>query len=75
MRMELYGGETCACGKKHVCNVHEIVVEDGALRTLPSLLGKAGATKPFLVMDVHTEKAAGCMVREILSAAGIPFSS
>ena len=73
--MELNNGGSCGCGKKHVCGVKKLIIEKGALVSLPSLLCEAGAEKPFLIMDGNTKKAAGDTVSDILKNAGIPFSS
>ena len=73
--MELNNGGSCGCGKKHVCDVKKLIIEKGALASLPSLLYEAGAEKPFLIMDENTKKAAGDTVSDILKNAGILFSS
>lgn len=72
--MELYGGGVCHCGKRHVCGVHETIVEKNALERISSFLKEAHISKPFLIMDLNTEQAAGEKVRKILGAEKVPFS-
>lgn len=67
-------GEPCACGKEHKAAVREVYSGSGALEYLPASLKNAGVKKVFLLADVNTYQAAGEMVSEYLSRAGISFS-
>ncbi len=63
----------CSCGKTHICDIEEILIEDNAIKKLPEILGRHSYQKLCVVCDVHTEKAAGFMVYEELEAAGYSF--
>ncbi|MBQ3705312.1 MAG: sn-glycerol-1-phosphate dehydrogenase [Clostridia bacterium] len=68
------GGIPCSCGKVHRCGLRFFRAGPGAVETLPEALKTQGRKRPFVVMDEHTEKAAGERVRKVLRDAGIPFS-
>lgn len=63
----------CSCGKNHVCDIEEIIIEDGAIKRLPQVLAKHKYQKLCVVSDLHTEQAAGLMVYEELEKAGYAF--
>ncbi len=67
-------GIRCACGKIHRCGLRYFKAGPGAVETLPEGLRRQGRTRPFVVMDEHTEAAAGEKVRGALRGAGIAFS-
>ena len=71
--MNMNHGELCACGKEHCLDLKDVVIGKGAIRQLPACLKKLGAQKPFLLMDVNTQKAAGDQVAALLEEAGIPY--
>ena len=64
---------SCVCGRDHAFGVKEILLEKGALEKIPSLMGKYGYHKAYLVADTHTMAVAGDQVCRILEQAGIPF--
>ena len=67
-------GIRCSCGKKHRCGLRFFEAGPGAVKTLPEAVRKLGHSRPMLVMDENTERAAGSRVREALQNAGIPWS-
>ena len=73
---ELLGKKiACGCGRTHETVFSRLILERGALRKLPELLGELGVKRPFVPADTHTYKAAGARVLEILREAGVGFSS
>ena len=73
---ELLGKKiACGCGRTHETVFSRLILERGALRKLPELLGELGVKRPFVLADTHTYKAAGARVLEILREAGVGFSS
>lgn len=68
-------GAVCpSCGKRHFGLLRDYIAEENAIRRLPSLLGKYGCQKPFLLCDPNTYRAAGKQVEDILKEAGISYS-
>ena len=67
-------GIPCSCGKVHRCGLRFFRAGPGAVRSLPEALRARGRGRPFVIMDEHTEQAAGARVRSVLREAGIPFS-
>ena len=63
-----------SCGRRHYGGLKDCVIRRGALDSLPELLEKYGAKKPFVLCDRETYAAAGEKTADTLSAAGIPFS-
>ena len=48
----------CPCGKKHIADIDDIIVENGAIDRLPEVINGYGAKKAFILADVNTYKAA-----------------
>ncbi|MBP5466772.1 MAG: iron-containing alcohol dehydrogenase [Clostridia bacterium] len=73
--MEFYGKElqNCACGKKHVFPLKEILSGKGVINLLPEILEKYNLKKPFIVADKNTYAAAGGQVSGILKKNGFCF--
>ena len=67
-------GIRCSCGKIHRCGLKVFKAGPGAVKLLPEALRVRKRTRPFVVMDRNTEKAAGDKVRETLKKAEIPFT-
>ena len=67
-------GFTCECGKKHFAKVKDVVIEEGAIKKIPSLVRKYGAGRVFIFADENTYKAAGEQVEAVLGDSGIAFS-
>lgn len=65
-------GAPCACGRKHEFR-SEILSGSGVIRSLPSIVQRYGAKKPYLLSDVNTDRAAGDLVRRLLDEAGISY--
>ena len=63
----------CPCGREHSCDVKQVLVGKGVLQSLPRELNALGVTKPFLLCDGNTYRAAGARVEALLSANGIPY--
>ena len=53
------GDFTCSCGKVHSPGVAKVIIEKGAVNSLPALLGEIGAKKPFLLSGQVPLKGAG----------------
>ena len=67
-------GFACSCGKQHFGQLSDCIIGEGALLRLPDMLGKYGASHPFILCDRETYAAAGKTVCEILDAAGIGYT-
>lgn len=65
----------CQCGKKHIADIDNIIVENGAINRLPEVINGYGAKKAFILADVNTYKAAGERTVSILCENSVPFSS
>lgn len=65
----------CPCGKKHIADIDDIIVENGAINRLPEVINGYGAKKAFILADVNTYKAAGERTVSILYENSVPFSS
>jgi glycerol-1-phosphate dehydrogenase [NAD(P)+] len=63
----------CHCGKRHIAEIDEVVVESNALSKLPALIKKYGYKKVFIVSDTNTYKVAGHKVEVVLSETGLPY--
>ena len=64
----------CACGKKHAPGVARVIIEKGAVKSLPALLEEIGAKKPFLLSGHDSFAAAGEAVCSVLEEAGLPYT-
>ena len=64
----------CPCGKDHFAALKDVFSGPGAIRHLPECVRQLNGNKPFLLSDVHTQKAAGDAVRQILDEAGIAWA-
>ena len=65
----------CPCGKKHIADIDNIIVENGAINRLPEVINGYGAKKAFIPAYVNTYKAAGERTVSILCENSVPFSS
>ena len=68
-------GHECSCGRRHDTGLKFLRIGQGVIETVPEAIRFLGRKKPFLVADANTWKAAGEKVAEILTKAGIPYSS
>jgi len=68
------GGHECGCGRVHSMEMDYLRIESGAVKYIPEGLKAIGGTKPFIVCDVNTKKAAWSFVEPVLAAAGIPYT-
>ena len=69
------GDFLCACGKIHTPGIEHCEISAGALQKLPTFLAQYHASRIFLLADSNTWQAAGEKTAEILTAAGLQFSS
>lgn len=68
------GNFECSCGKIHSPGVEKVIIEKGAVNSLPSLLEEIGARKPFILSGHDTFAAAGDRVCSVLEAAGYDYA-
>ncbi len=64
----------CKCGKEHVFEA-EVILGEGVLQEIPTVLKKYHAKKVFLIADKNTYKAAGETVEHIIKKGEIACSS
>ena len=64
----------CKCGKEHVFEA-EVILGEGVLQEIPTVLKKYNAKKVFLIADRNTYKAAGETVEHIIKKGEIACSS
>ena len=69
--VDAYRNRQCDCGKPHLVDLDDVILERGALRRLPEVIRRYGAEKVFLLADANTQVAAGAQVRQILESSGI----
>ena len=73
--MEFEWNNPCAfCGKEHTARVEKVLSGKGVLSALPELLREKGVSKPFLLSDENTHKAAGEKVADLLSKENFTFT-
>ena len=65
----------CSCGHTHRTAIRAYRVAHDIAAQLPELLQELGYARPYLVMDVHTERVQGAAVRAALQAAGFEAPS
>lgn len=63
----------CACGRNHATDLHYVKTAPDAIRFLPEALDALHVTKPFIIFDQNTYKAAGEKTLSALKAAGIAY--
>lgn len=66
------GYDCPACGRHHFTGLKAFEAGRGAVNQLPGMLKKLGISRPFVVCDKNTYKAAGAKVETLLAASGIP---
>lgn len=68
--------ENCTCGREHESLPTEVFeVGSGVLENLSSFLNEKDISRPLLVYDKHTKKAAGEKVEALLNKAGIHYDT
>ena len=72
--IDRYQGKACPCGRVHVTPIEDVIVGKGVLAQLPEVLARYNSTRPFVLADPNTFKAAGERVCAILEQAGIAYS-
>ena len=68
------GGYDCACGRHHSTDLEFLRIGRGVVETVVEGLKVVGATKPMVIADQNTFKAAGEKVVEILEKHNIPYT-
>jgi glycerol-1-phosphate dehydrogenase [NAD(P)+] len=68
------GNNDCPCGRKHTANVKEIIIQQGALNRVPSIIKKYGGSNVFIIADKNTYNAAGQLVCEYMKHENLRFS-
>ncbi len=66
--------DICSCGKVHMAEIEEIIIKEGAMSKVPSLIKKYGGTKAFILADKNTFINAGETLCEFMSNENIQFS-
>lgn len=61
----------CDCGQQHSTALQEVVIQRGAIDSLPRLVANAGCHRVMVVCDRHTYEAAGRRVEQVLADGGI----
>ena len=64
----------CECGKCHSAQIDDVIVKNGAVNELPSVIARYEAKKVFVVADVNTYDAAGKTVCDILDKNNICYT-
>ena len=67
------GYDCPACGRHHTTGLKAFEAGRGAVKHLPDMLKKLGISRPFVVCDKNTYKAAGETVEALFKASGIPY--
>ncbi len=63
----------CPCGREHRSSAKNVMIGKGVLAQLPEEITRTGASKPFVLCDANTDRAAGQTVSALLERAGIDF--
>ena len=58
-------GIKCSCKKQHFAQVSDVIIESGAVKSLPGLIKKYGGSKAFVLVDENTLKAGTAAIEEI----------
>ncbi len=65
---------SCTCGRIHSVPIQQVLIQDGALKSLPDLLIQNGRQRPFFLYDSTTYKVAGVLISSIMKDK-LPYSS
>lgn len=68
-------GFACECNKHHRTDVKCVLIGSGVLNQIPEQVRKHGGSRPFILADRNTYRAAGEKVASILTENNIPFSA
>lgn len=66
-------GYPCSCGQHHQAGLRRVHISPDAVNALPEVLAELGITKPFIISDRNTRRAAWGYVEPVLANAGIPY--
>ena len=72
--LEKFRSNSCRCGKEHIFT-SKVIIEKGAIEKLPEILKTLDISTAFVFADIHTNKAAGEKVVDILNKANIATKS
>ena len=64
-------GYDCDCGKHHTVRLKKVIIGQGALFQVGSVLRELGVTHPMIVADQNTYRVAGRQVYDLLTGAGV----
>ncbi len=64
-------GYDCDCGKHHAARLKKVIIGQGALFQVGSVLRELGVTHPMIVADQNTYRVAGRQVYDLLTGAGV----
>lgn len=64
-------GYDCDCGKHHAARLKRVIIDQGALFKVSSVLRELGVSRPMVVADQNTYRVAGRQVYELLRGAGL----
>jgi len=68
-------GHPCTCGRTHCAGLRFLKIGSGVIRFLPDALKAIGITKPFIIYDQNTWRAAGAPVEKALAQADVPYAA
>ena len=74
MRLLERGRFSCSCGREHSPGIDRVLIDCGAVRSLPELIRAYAGTRVFLLSGHDSFEAAGRQVISCLDEAGIPYS-
>ena len=60
----------CSCGRIHGCDIEEIIIEEGAAKKLPEILGRHNYRHLCVVCDKHTWEIAAHAICKDLEEEG-----
>lgn len=65
----------CQCGKPHSIKINKVIIENGAINKVPSIVKELGCKKILLVADSNTYEVAGKQVSALLKENSIVYKS
>ena len=68
------GGGDCECGREHATGLVFASIRPGATDDVPEALSKIGITRPFVVCDENTYKAAWPALEAVLAKARVGYA-
>lgn len=65
----------CSCKRTHVCDIEDILIEEGAIERLPEILGRYSYRNLCIVCDVNTYRVAGEKVCTLLDKTDYAYKT